>query len=201
MVFSIITTKLWGGRGYNDTVASIDSSLKAIGLDYIDLLLIHEPTGDYLEIYRAMENAYKAGKLRSIGVANFLEDNFRRLCDNCTVIPAVDQVETHIFRQQKCLRKLLDEKGVIHESWSPLACGRNGFFRNPVLLRIADRYGKTAAQVGLRFLYQQDIVIIPKSTHIERMRENLDILNFSLTDSEMSELSALDLGKSLFGWW
>ncbi len=196
-----ITTKLWGGRGYKDTVASIDSSLKVIGLDYIDLLLIHEPTGDYLEIYRAMEDAYKAGKLRSIGVANFLEDNFRRLCDNCTVIPAVDQVETHIFRQQKGLRKLLDEKGVIHESWSPLACGRNGFFRNPVLLQIADRYGKTAAQVGLRFLYQQDIVIIPKSTHIERMRENLDILDFELTTSEMSELLELDLGKSLFGWW
>ena len=196
-----ITTKLWGGRGYKDTVTSIDSSLKAIGLDYIDLLLIHEPTGDYLEIYRAMEDAYKAGKLRSIGVANFMEDNFRRLCDNCTVTPAVDQVETHIFRQQKGLRRLLDEKGVIHESWSPLACGRNGFFRNPVLLRIAEKYGKTAAQVGLRFLYQQDIVIIPKSTHIERMRENLDILEFSLTDSEMRDLSALDLGKSLFGWW
>ena len=99
-----------------------------------------------------MEDSYKAGKLRSIGVANFMEDNFRRLCDNCTVTPAVDQVETHIFRQQKDLRKLLDENGVIHESWSPLACGRNGFFRNPALLRIADRYGKTAAQVGLRFL-------------------------------------------------
>ena len=196
-----ITTKLWGGRGYKDTVTSIDSSLKAIGLDYIDLLLIHEPTGDYLEIYRAMEDAYKAGKLRAIGVANFLEDNFRRLRDNCTVIPAVDQVETHIFRQQKGLRRLLDEKSVIHESWSPLACGRNGFFRNPVLLRIAEKYGKTAAQVGLRFLYQQDIVIIPKSTHIERMRENFDILDFSLTDSEMNELKALDLGKSLFGWW
>ena len=90
---------------------------------------------------------------------------------------------------------------MIHESWSPLACGRNGFFRNPVLLQIADRYGKTAAQVGLRFLYQQDIVIIPKSTHIERMRENLDILDFELTTSEMSELLELDLGKSLFGWW
>ena len=196
-----ITTKLWGGRGYKDTVASIDSSLKAIGLDYIDLLLIHEPTGDYLEIYRAMEDAYKAGKLRAIGVANFLEDNFRRLCDNCTVIPAVDQVETHIFRQQKGLRKLLDKAGTIHESWSPLACGRNGFFRNPVLLRIADRYGKTVAQVGLRFLYQQDIVIIPKSTHIERMKENIDILDFSLSYDEMNELKALDLGKSLFGWW
>lgn len=196
-----ITTKLWGGRGYRDTVSSIDSSLKELRLDYIDLLLIHEPTGDYLEIYRAMEDAYKNGKLRAIGVANFLEDNFRRLCANCTIIPAVNQVETHIFRQQKDLRNLLDHAGTVHESWSPLACGRNDFFRNPVLLRLAEEYGKTTAQVGLRFLYQQDIVIIPKSTHIERMKENLDILDFSLTDSEINELKALDLGKSLFGWW
>jgi len=196
-----ITTKLWGGRGYSDTVRSIDSSLKSLEMNHIDLLLIHEPTGDYLEIYRAMEDAYKAGKLRAIGVANFLEDNFRRLTENCTVIPAVNQVETHIFRQQKNLRKLLDEKGTIHESWSPLACGRNGFFRNPSLVKIGTKYNKTAVQVGLRFLYQQDIVIIPKSTHIERMRENLDILDFVLTSKEMAELQALDMNRSLFGWW
>ena len=196
-----ITTKLWGGRGYADTVRSIDSSLKALDLGYIDLLLIHEPTGDYLEIYRAMENAYKAGKLRSIGVANFLEDNFRRLTENCTVIPAVDQVETHIFRQQRNLRKLLDDKGTVHQSWSPLACGRNGFFRNPELTEVGAKYGKTAAQVGLRFLFQQGIVIIPKSTHIERMRENLDILDFELTPEEMTVLQALDMNRSLFGWW
>lgn len=196
-----IITKLWGGRGYADTVRSIDSSLKALDLGYIDLLLIHEPTGDYLEIYRAMEDAYKAGKLRSIGVANFLEDNFRRLTENCTVIPAVDQVETHIFRQQKALRKLLRDKGTVHQSWSPLACGRNGFFRNPELTEIGAKYGKTAAQVGLRFLFQQGIVIIPKSTHIERMKENRDILDFELTPEEMSELQALDMDRSLFGWW
>ena len=148
-----ITTKLWGGRGYRDTISSIDSSLKVLDMDYIDLLLIHEPTGDYLEIYRAMEDVYKAGKLRSIGVANFLEDHFRRLTENCTVIPAVNQVETHIFRQQKSLRKLLDEKETVHESWSPLACGRNGFFYNPILAEIGAKYDKTIAQVGLRFLY------------------------------------------------
>ena len=196
-----ITTKLWGGRGYADTVRSIDSSLKALDLDYIDLLLIHEPTGNYLEIYRAMEDAYKAGKLRSIGVANFLEDNFRRLTENCTIIPAVDQVETHVFRQQKSLRKLLRDKGTAHQSWSPLACGRNGFFRDPELTEIGAKYGKTAAQVGLRFLFQQGIVIIPKSTHIERMKENLDILDFELTPEEMTVLQALDMNRSLFGWW
>ena len=196
-----ITTKLWGGRGYRDTISSIDSSLKALGMDFIDLLLIHEPTGDYLEIYRAMEDAYKAGKLRAIGVANFLEDNFKRLTENCTVIPAVNQVETHIFRQQKSLRKLLAEKGAVHESWSPLACGRNRFFCNSILVKIGTKYNKTTAQVGLRFLYQQDIVIIPKSTHIECMRENLDLLDFELTEEEMNALYALDFGKSLFGWW
>lgn len=110
-------------------------------------------------------------------------------------------METHIFRQQKSLRKLLDEKGTVHESWSPLACGKNGFFKNPVLKELAEKHRKTTAQIGLRFLYQQDIVIIPKSTHIERMRENLDILDFELTSEEMTELKALDMNKSLFGWW
>lgn len=196
-----ITTKLWGGRGYSDTVRSVDSSLKALNLDYIDLLLIHEPTGDFLEIYRAMEDAYHVGKLRAIGVANFLESNFTKLIGNCSIIPAVNQVETHIFRQQKNLRKLLDENNVIHESWSPLACGRNGFFTNPVLVRIAEKYSRTVAQIGLRFLYQQDIIIIPKSTHIERMKENLDILDFELTSEEMAELKTLDMNRSLFGWW
>ena len=134
-------------------------------------------------------------------MANFLENNFRRLTENCTIIPAVDQVETHIFRQQKALRRLLDDKGTVHQSWSPLACGRNGFFRNPELTEIGAKYGKTASQVGLRFLFQQGIIIIPKSTHIERMRENLDILDFELTPEEMTVLQALDMNRSLFGWW
>ncbi len=196
-----ITTKLWGGRGYRDTVSSIDSSLKALNLDYIDLLLIHEPTGDFHEIYRAMEDAYREGKLRAIGVANFLERNYRSLLETAEIVPAVDQIETHVFRQQKRMHFLLAEHGTIHESWSPLACGQNGFFRNPVLKRIGERYGKSNAQVGLRFLYQQGIVIIPKSTHAERMKENRDILDFALTDEEMKEIGALDLDKSMFGWW
>ena len=196
-----VTTKLWGGRGYKDTVASIDGSLKALGMDYIDLLLIHEPTGDFHEIYRAMEDAYRAGKLRAIGVANFLEKNYRILLETAAIIPAVNQIETHVFRQQKEMRKLLADNGTVHESWSPLACGQNGFFRNPILNEIGGRYGKSNAQVGLRFLYQQGIVIIPKSTHIERMKENMDILDFELTADEMDELSHLDLDRSMFGWW
>ena len=196
-----LTTKLWGGRGYADTVRSIDSSLQALGTDYIDLLLIHEPTGDFHEIYRAMEDAYRDGKLRAIGVANFLERNFRDLLETAEVTPAVNQIETHVFRQQKGMRELLKETGTVHESWSPLACGQNGFFRNPVLREIGECYGKSNAQVGLRFLYQQDIVIIPKSTHIERMKENRDIFDFALTDDEMEQIADLDLDRSLFGWW
>lgn len=196
-----VTTKLWGGRGYKDTVSSIDGSLRALGMDYIDLLLIHEPTGDFCEIYRAMEDAYRAGKLRAIGIANFLEQNYKTLLKAADVIPAVDQIETHVFRQQKGMRQLLKENNTVHESWSPLACGQNGFFRNPVLKEIGEGYGKSNAQIGLRFLYQQGIVVIPKSTHIERMKENLDILDFALTDEEMNRLSALDTDRSMFGWW
>lgn len=196
-----VTTKLWGGRGFKDTVNSIDDSLQALGMDYIDLLLIHEPTGDFHEIYRAMEDAYRAGKLRAIGVANFLEKNYRSLLKTAKIIPAVDQIETHVFRQQKSMKKLLAEHGTIHESWSPLACGQNGFFRNPVLREIGSKYGKSNAQVGLRFLYQQGVVIIPKSTHIERMKENMDILDFELTQEEIDQIAALDLDRSMFGWW
>ena len=196
-----VTTKLWGGRGYKDTVSSIDSSLRTLDMDYIDLLLIHEPTGDFNEIYRAMEDAYRAGKLRSIGVANFLESNWKRLLKTAEIIPAVNQIETHVFRQQKTMHEILEKSGTVHESWSPLACGQNGFFRNPVLREIGEKYGKSNAQVGLRFLYQQGIVIIPKSTHIERMKENMEIIDFELSEGDMQRLSELDTDRSMFGWW
>ncbi|MBO6002716.1 MAG: aldo/keto reductase [Mailhella sp.] len=196
-----VTTKLWGGRGYKDTVSSIDDSLQALGTDSIDLLLIHEPTGDFREIYRAMEDAYHAGKLRAIGVANFLEGDFKSLLGTAKIVPAVDQIETHVFRQQKAMGRLLNEHGTVHEAWSPLACGRNGFFENPVLREIGRSHGKSNAQVGLRFLFQQGIVIIPKTTHAERMRENLDLLDFKLDKDEMLRLAVLDRGRSLFGWW
>ena len=196
-----ITTKLWGGRGYSDTVASIDDSLRALNLDYIDLLLIHEPTGDFNEIYRAMEDAYRAGKLRAIGVANFLEKNWNQLLKTAEIMPAVNQIETHVFRQQKTMHEILKKAGTVHESWSPLACGQNGFFRNPVLKEIGEKYGKSNAQVGLRFLYQQDIVVIPKSTHRDRMEENKNILDFELTQEETERIAGLDLDRSMFGWW
>ena len=196
-----VTTKLWGCRGYRDAMSSIEESLQLLDLGHIDLLLIHEPTGDYQEIYRAMEESYHEGKLKAIGVANFLEDNFKHLMKTAKVMPAVDQIETHVFRQQGSMGKLLQKCGTIHQSWSPLAAGRNNIFQNHVLMRIAEAHGRTVAQIALRFLYQRGIPIIPKSTHIERMKENLTISDFSLTDEEMATIGNLDMGKSLFGWW
>lgn len=196
-----VTTKLWGGRGYGDTMRSIENSVRTLDIGYIDLFLIHEPSGDYVSQYQAMEDAQQMGLLHSIGVANFLEDNYLRLIDNCKVIPAVNQIETHVYRQQGAMHRLLQEHGTWHESWSPLACGQNGFFRDPTLNEIADAHGKSIAQVGLRFLLQQDIDVIPKTTHKERMRENLDIFDFKLNNNEMQTIQTLDTGRSQFSWW
>lgn len=170
-------------------------------MDYLDLLLIHEPTVNIHEIYRAMETAYKEGKLRAIGISNFLEERYHDLVNHCKVIPAVNQVETHVFRQQKKLRQLECQIGTKHESWSPLACGQNGIFQNQTLLEISKTHGKTVAQTALRFLYQEGIVIIPKSVHAERMEENLAIFDFELSADELNEIEKLEVGRSLFGWW
>ena len=196
-----VTTKLWGGRGYKDTLKSIENSLTALNIDYIDLLLIHEPTGDFNEIYRAMEEKYNAGDLRAIGVANFLEDNFNRLIKTAKIVPAVNQIETHVFRQQKSMHKILNQCGTVHESWSPLACGKNNIFGNKILSEIANSHKKTVAQIALKFLIQQNIPVIPKSVHVERMQENFNIFDFELTAAEISKIQTLDAGKSLFNWW
>lgn len=196
-----ITTKLWACRSYQDTLRSIDSSLKKLNMDFIDLLLIHEPTGDVHEIYRAMETAYKDGKLRAIGISNFLEERYLDLINHCKVVPAVNQVETHVFRQQKKLRELECQIGTKHESWSPLACGQNGIWKNPVLVEIAKSHGKSVSQIALRFLIRQGIIIIPKSTNTSHMIENLDVLDFDLEADEIREIEKLEVGRSLFGWW
>ena len=196
-----VTTKLWGGRGYNDTLSSIENSLAALNIGYIDLLLIHEPTGDFNEIYRAMEKFYAEGKIKALGVANFFEENFNRLIKTAKIIPAVNQIETHVFRQQPKMHALLKNFGTVHESWSPLACGKNNIFGNKILVEIAQNHNKTVAQVALRFLIQQNIPVIPKSAHVERMQENFNIFDFELTDAEISKIQTLDAGKSLFNWW
>lgn len=196
-----ITTKLWGCRKYSDTLRSIDVSLRRLNLGYIDLLLIHEPAGDVYEIYRAMETACRDGKLRAIGISNFLTERYLDLVNHSKIVPAVNQVETHVFRQQKELRQLESQIGTRHESWSPLACGKNGIFQNQVLSRVAENRKRSISQIALRFLVQQGIVVIPKSTELEHMRENLAVLDFELEPEEMSALEELEEGRSLFGWW
>lgn len=196
-----VTTKLWACSGYEDTLSSIEESLHRLDIGYIDLLLMHEPTGNVNEIYRAMERAYKDGKVRAIGVSNFLEDRYIDLINNCKVIPAVNQVETHVYRQQKDLRTLEKREGTYPESWSPLAAGENGIDHDPILIKIAERYHRSVSQIALRFLTQQDIIIIPKSMSEKHMAENLGIFDFKLNEEDMREIENLDRGRSLFGWW
>ena len=194
-----LTTKVWiTDAGEEKAARSIDESLRKLGTDYVDLLLIHQPFGDYYGTYRAMEKAYKAGKVRAIGVSNFYPDRFIDLANFCEVTPAVNQVETHVFQQQKVARGVAEKYGTLIQSWGPFAEGKNGIFTNETLVKIGKKYGKTAAQTALRFLLQSGVAIIPKSTHKERMAENLDVLNFSLSEEDMREISALDTGKSLF---
>ena len=195
-----ITTKIWGTKRYNDTIHSIQESLDRLDT-YIDLLLIHEPSGDYKEIYVALEDSLSSGNVKSIGVANFLDDTFIDLVNNCRIIPAVDQIETHVFRQQVPMQKMLEEYGTVLQSWSPLACARGDIFENHILKSIAEKHSKTIAQIALRWIIQRGIPIIPKSTHKDRMKENIDILNFELTRDEMGKINQLEKGKSLFNWW
>ena len=192
-----LTTKVWiSNAGYEAAKDSIDRSLQKLRTDYIDLLLIHQPFGDYYGTYRAMEEAYKAGKLRAIGVSNFYPDRLIDLCQFVEVTPAVNQVETHVFQQQKTAHEYMEKYGVQHESWGPFAEGRKDFFSNPVLTEIGRKYGKTAAQVALRWNAQRGVVIIPKSTHRERMEENFSIWDFALSEEDMTAVAALDLGRS-----
>lgn len=194
-----ITTKIWiSNAGYEKAKASIQESLKNLKTDYIDLLLIHQPFGDYYGSYRAMEEAYKDGKARAIGVSNFYPDRFIDIAHFAEIKPTVNQIETHIFQQQKEARKYLDKYHTQIMSWGPFAEGRNDFFNTPVLKEIGAKYQKTPAQVALRFLLQSDVVLIPKSVHEDRMKENFNIFDFELTSEEMQQLEALDTGKSLF---
>lgn len=194
-----ITTKVWmSNAGYEKSKASIEESLRKLQTDYIDLLLIHQPFGDYYGTYRAMEEAYRAGKVRAIGVSNFYPDRYLDLAHFAEIKPAVNQVETHVFQQQKVAKEYLKKNGTQIMSWGPFAEGKNDYFNNPVLKEVAAAHGKSAAQVALRFLLQSDVVLIPKSVHKEHMEENFNVFDFALTDEEMARIEALDTGKSLF---
>ena len=193
-----LVDKVWMGNYEDDAAArSIDESLRKLGTDYIDLMLLHQPFGDRYNAYRALEDALKAGKVRAIGVSNFYPDHLIDLSHFVDVVPAVNQVETHVFFEQTEARKYMDELGVAHMSWGPLAEGKNGFFSNETLAAIGAAHGKTGPQVALRYLLQRGIIVIPKSTHKERMAQNLQLFDFTLTDKEMNEILKLDTGQPI----
>lgn len=192
-----ITTKLWvQDADYESAKKAIETSLEKLGLDYLDLYLIHQPMGDYVGAYRAMEEAYKEGKLRAIGVCNFYPARLADLCETVDVIPAVNQVELHPFFQQEDALALMKEYGVRPEAWGPFAEGNHGIFTHPVLSSIGEKYGKSAAQVALRWNVQRGVVVIPKSVHKNRMEQNMNIWDFELSEEDMNEIAKLDIGHS-----
>lgn len=192
-----VTTKLWvQDHEYDDTLRAFDKSMSLLGLDYLDLYLIHKPYGNYYAAWRAMERLYKEGRIRAIGVTSFSSERLQDLFLHNEVKPAVNQLETHPFFQQREANAFLCGEGIQHEAWAPFAEGQRDIFNNPTLKAIADRHGKATGQVILRWLNQRGIVIIPKSVRRERMRENFNIFDFTLTDDEMARIAVLDTGRS-----
>lgn len=195
-----LTTKLWIQSGPTEVKAraALERSLELLGVDYVDLYLIHQPLGDYFGSWRAMEKALADHLVRSIGVSNFYPDRLLDLLQHNDVVPAVNQIETHPFFQRTDYQLLMDEYGVQIESWGPFAEGRNDLFTNPVLSAIAAEHGRSVAQVVLRWLIQREVVVIPKSIRPERMAENLDVFDFDLSDADMAAIADLDTGASVF---
>lgn len=194
-----ITTKIWiNNSGYERAKASIEASLRKLETSYIDLMLIHQPFGDYYGTYRAMEDAYREGKIRALGISNFYEDRYVDLAHFVEIKPAVNQVETHVFNQRRALQELMKETDTKLMSWGPFAEGRNDFFNTPTLVEVGQKYGKSSAQVALRYLLQRDVILIPKSARKERMAQNLDIFDFALSPEDMQRIEALDTGNTLF---
>ena len=192
-----LTTKLWiQDAGYESAKRAFQVSLDKLGTDYIDLYLIHQPMNDYYGAWRAMEEMYGEGRIRAIGVCNFYPDRLTDLCLNAKVIPAVNQVELHPFFAQTGALENMKAFGVQPEAWGPMAEGKHGIFTHPVLTEIGAKHGKSAAQTALRWNVQRGVVIIPKSTHRERMEENFNIWDFSLSNEDMAAITALDLGHS-----
>lgn len=194
-----ITTKVWiSNAGYKKAKTSIEESLKKLQLKYLDLVLIHEPFNDYYGTYRAMEQMYKSGKIRAIGVSNFYPDRLIDLIKFNEVVPAINQVETHPFNQQVKAKEIMDKYGVQIESWAPFAKGRNNIFTNETLKKVGDKYNKSTAQVALRYLIQRGVIVIPKSVHKERMIQNFNIFDFKLDEDDMNKIVKLDKAESAF---
>ena len=186
--------------GYAATKRGIDRSLKAFGFDYIDMMIIHWPTSDNSGTYRALVEAYHNKKVRAIGVSNFNIPQIETLLKDFDVIPVVDQIETHVLWQQKRMHKYLVDHNIVHESWSPFAQGMDDIFRNPTLTQIARSHHKTVSQVILRFLLQSDVAVIPKTTNVQHMKENIDVFDFTLNSEEMQQIQTMDIRKSYTGW-
>ncbi|WP_458126696.1 aldo/keto reductase [Paenibacillus sp. Z3-2] len=193
------TTKLWiQDAGYESAKLAFAKSLSKLQLDYLDMYLIHMPFGDYYGAWRAMEELYREGKIKAIGVSNFLPDRLMDLIVHNEIVPVINQIETHPFQQQVDSVAFMKEQGIQHQSWSPFAEGRNNLFSNEVLASIAEKHNKTVAQVVLRWLVQRDVVVIPKSVRRERLIENFDIFDFVLSPEEIATISTLDTKESLF---
>lgn len=194
-----ITTKLWlADTGYKSTIKAFENSLKKLGLDYLDLYLIHQPIGDYYGSWKAMEELYEQGLIKAIGVANFMPDRLMDLICNNKILSAIDQVEVNPFCQRQIDEIMMKEKNVQMQSWDPFAEGRNNIFQNEVLQKIADKYQKSIAQIILRWLLQRNIVCIPKSVRIERLKENFNVFDFKLSNEDMNLILTLDTKKSCF---
>jgi 2,5-diketo-D-gluconate reductase A len=194
-----VTTKLWvSDAGEDRAKRAFEKSLQRLGLDHLDLYLIHQPFGDYYGSWRAMEQLHREGVIKAIGVSNFYPDRLVDLVDHNEITPAINQIETHPYFQRADYPELMRERGVQIESWGPFAEGRNNLFSDPVLSEIGTAHGKSVAQVVLRWLIQRDVVVIPKSVRADRMAENIDVFDFQLTDDEMTRIAAMDTGVSLF---
>lgn len=194
-----LTTKVWLEHyGYENTKASVYDSMKKLKTDYLDLVLLHQPFADYFGAYRALEDMYKEGKIRAIGISNFYPDRMVDIASFSKITPMVNQVEIHPFNQQKEAKKWMEKYGVQPEAWAPFGEGRGDMFTNPVIAKIGEKYNKTVAQVILRWHIQRGIVVIPKSTHIERMEENFNVFDFTLNDTDMDTIAALDRQESSF---
>lgn len=194
-----LTTKVWIEHyGYEQAKASVMESMNKLQTDYLDLCLLHQPFSDYYGAWRALEELYREGKIRAIGVSNFYPDRLVDLASFADISPMVNQVETHPFNQQKTAKEYMDKYGVQIEAWAPFGEGRGGLFENEILKTIGAKYGKTSAQVMLRWHLQRGVIVIPKSVHIERMKENLDVFDFTLSDEDMKMISDMDKGESSF---
>ena len=194
-----ITSKVWIEHyGYEECRASVLESMRKLGVDYIDLMLLHQPFGDYYGAYRALEDLYDEGKLRAIGISNFYPDRMVDIASFARIKPMVNQIETHPLNQRVEDHKWMEKYGVQHEAWASFGEGKGGLFTNPVLTEIGAKYGKSAAQVMLRWALQRNIVVLPKSTHKERMIQNLDVFDFALTDGDMAAIAELDTKTSAF---